>query len=67
MKINIPSIEDQEKIVKDLSKESYIRIECSKAEKTALIQHARKRGLKLGVWALDVLIEKMVEENGKNT
>ena len=66
MKINIPSLEEQEKIVKDLSKESYIRIECSKAEKTALIQHARKKGMKLGAWALDVLVEKMVEEKGES-
>ena len=62
MKIEIPSIEEQNRIVAEQEKMASIHIYCTKEQKAIFTNHAKKQGKKLGEWALKAMQEKQSNE-----
>jgi hypothetical protein len=62
MKIEIPSLEQQDKVISEQGKMASIYIYCTKEEKSALVNHSKKQGRKLGEWCLEALKEKLERE-----
>ena len=62
MKIEIPSLDQQDKVISEKGKMASIYIYCTKEEKAALVNHAKKQGQKLGEWSLKALKDKIEHE-----
>lgn len=65
MKINIPTLEEQRRIVEDANTPASIHIQCTKQEKKAFLEHCKKTKSKLTNWALQALKDQMLDEISK--
>lgn len=66
MKIEIPSLDEQDKIISKQEKMASIYIYCTKEEKAALVNHSKKKNKKLGAWCLNAIKEKFEAETKDN-